>query len=370
MASSPRSCHSALVLPYRNQTSCAVARPLQSARTAACEQPCTRESFGCDVGSMWVKGRCRGEFLCGSTPWESRRVTCDTFQHLRKGKHTYYVRTGGRDGEGRTNCSCVSATEQSSWSHSSAVNVGIVPLHWCVKRLNRTPTYWDDYRLGDIFQHFSQRYHQQGGVQRKYVGSIADEYMRRTPQGPSGALRDRVLFDVSYPGIRTEQIRALQRMVGCVLHLRTGDVIDNTQYTLAQLLSGSTRFEGGEFVNRGECFRRLVPRLHAHRCDALTIVGNRHLSTNCSKSCDYISAIVHLLHDAAPNITVRLRLGRLPDEDVRFMGLSRVFIKSRGAFSGAVSLMVRRANGTVIAMRKPTLAGRFLPSVSEDYIRC
>ena len=207
-------------------------------------------------------------------------------------------------------------------------------------------------------------------MQRKYVGSIADEYMRRTPQGPSGALRDRVLFDVSFPALRADQIRELQRLVGCVLHLRTGDVIDNTRYSVAQLLSGGTRYEGGEFVNRGECFHRLVPRLHAHRCDTLTIVGNRHLSANCSKSCEYISAIVQLLHGAAPNITLRLRLGRLPDEDVRFMGLSRVFIKSRGAFSGAVSLMVRRANGTVVAMRKPTLAGRFLPSVYEDFIKC
>ena len=280
-------CHSALVVPYRNQTSCAVARPFQSARTAACDQPCTRGHFGCDraTGTLLVKGRCRGEFLCGSTPLDTRRVTCDTFQRLRRGAHTYFVPSGSRDNDSRTNCSCAATAGQPAWlqSQSSSVSAGGVPVRWCVKRLNRTPTYWDDYRLGDIFQHFSQRYHQHGGVQRKYVGSIADEYMLRTPQGPSGALRDRVLFDVSFPALRADQIRELQRLVGCVLHLRTGDVIDNTRYSVAQLLSGGTRYEGGEFVNRGECFHRLVPRLHAHRCDTLTIVGNRHLSANCSK---------------------------------------------------------------------------------------
>eukprot|EP00966_Prymnesium_polylepis_P154784 3574185-Prymnesium_polylepis.1 len=241
-------------------------------------------------------------------------------------------------------------------------------MPWCTKRLNGTPVYWDDYRLGDIFQHYSQRFNQQPGVQRKYVGSIADEYTRRTPQGPYGALRERTLFGVAFPELSAEALGAYQRAVGCVLHLRTGDVIDNSERSVDALLSAGASLS--RHVNRAECFRRLIPRLHAHRCRTLTIDSNRHLSQNCTKSCGYLSAIVRVLHAGAHNISVRLRLGRLPDEDLRFMGLSRVFIKSRGSFSGAIALLVKHANGTVIAMGKPHLAGRFLPSSDRDYVRC
>lgn len=316
---------------------------------------------------MWVSSGCRGTFLCGPV-WADDHAVCEPFHTVRRGHHVFVYRTSaGSTNDSRLNCSCVSRGE---WPNEGSMIGDGFTRAWCVKRFSRTPPFWDEYRLGDMFQHFSQRYNAQAGVLRKYPTSIAEEYMRRTPNGPAGAMRTAVLWNVSFPGLSRGDVLTLQRRIGCVMHVRTGDVIDNNPLPVETMLQKQTVYEGGQFVNRAACFRNVIPRLHAHGCRSLTIVGNRHLSRNSSKSCEYLATVVRLFRDEAPSISLHLRLGYLPDQDVRFMALSRVFVKSRGAFSGAIAVLVRHANGTVLAMKKVGYAGKSLVKTREDYIPC
>lgn len=107
-------------------------------------------------------------------------------------------------------------------------------------------------------------------------------------------------------------------------------------------------------VNR-KCLTRLLSRLSAHGCMHVVVVSNRHLSRNVSNSCIFLDIVVRFLQEHG--VTISMRLGKLPDADVRFMALSRVFIKSRGAFSGTVATLVKLSNGTIISMQKNGLAG-------------
>ena len=143
-----------------------------------------------------------------------------------------------------------------------------------------------------------------------------------------------------------------------VVHLRLGDVIDSSAFSVQELLSSSRSHYPSD--NRSVYALaysyydfHLTDDLLIQQAHRIVLVGaahggysNKTVLPRTTKSCYY----VHLLREyflQRGAKAVELRLGGLPDDDVLFMAQSRYFVLGGGGFSRTIGWLVEELGGTV-----------------------
>lgn len=139
-----------------------------------------------------------------------------------------------------------------------------------------------------------------------------------------------------------------------VIHLRTGDIIDNTSYDINDILSGKINKHPNtnnyydnnckNYVKSLNYYRSLSK--YYHNFNKVVIVSGFNSNSNHNKSINYINKIKQYFESLNKNVI--LRLNHEADEDFIFMCYSKFFISSGGGFSSIIADIVKLKLGTVL----------------------
>ena len=183
-----------------------------------------------------------------------------------------------------------------------------------------------------------------GLVSEQYPNSIADRFVRGLDKGRPGLAALRHAVRLHNPALRPEP-------TALIVHLRAGDVIDRSNYTVGQLLEkqrhylivkdGRTR-DWGPYV-RPRAFWRAVAAHFRGALRAVVLVAGGWGGMS-AKSQRYVCAVHHVF--AAAGYRVGVRYGELPDDDFAYMSRARYLVVGGGGFGLFVKTLVEAAHGT------------------------
>lgn len=152
------------------------------------------------------------------------------------------------------------------------------------------------------------------------------------------------------------------------VHLRVGDVVDKSPFTLDQMLDRPTKFRsyctqdqqkaGCNFQTRVNkkmyvlpfsAYGPVVQRLGMLGIKQVVIVANAHANlTSYAKSCELIRRVGYYFQRA--NFSVSYRLGEPPDEDLRFVARCAAVVPTGASGFGMLMSKVAEFNGATLAM--------------------
>lgn len=201
---------------------------------------------------------------------------------------------------------------------------------------------WERYRLGDMVRHTSWRNKESGEKFHKkvYPNSIATKYMQKTKKTNDID----TLLDIinNTPGEKapTDVL---------VLHLRTGDVIEDNDIPVnIMLIDKKMKDNLSNYIKQLSYFDILDKNMNTYGLNKIIIVTGSHMNKNVNhkKSTIYINCIKKFFEDLGK--TVILRLGKTPDDDVVFMSSASYFSPSGGGFSNVIKKIVIKRKGIII----------------------
>lgn len=129
-----------------------------------------------------------------------------------------------------------------------------------------------------------------------------------------------------------------------LIHLRTGDVIDDDSRSVYEFLSNELLHENGtNYVKPLKYFTNILEKNNKlSKLKNVIIFSGFHMKHNHSKSFQYIEEIKKMFVDKGFN--VQTRLNEDPDEDFVILCHAKYFIKSGGGFSHLISQMINKRN--------------------------
>ena len=195
-----------------------------------------------------------------------------------------------------------------------------------------------DYRIGDMIRGVNSERDRCKGKDwhiRTYPKSIVSNYFAMT----SDESNIEVLASIVKK--RSEQLSAIQ---GCALHLRIGDVMEGSDYTVSEFLDQPRlTYPNKLWSQYVTCWRSIEYCLDHHvQSRSITIFAGAHSSwvSDFPKSCQYINTIQYLLEQKGYKVS--RRLGEDADEDFVLMSTAPYFIQSGGGYSRLINKVRKR----------------------------
>ncbi len=224
-------------------------------------------------------------------------------------------------------------------------------------------TNWEKYRLSDFFHHVEgeKRYEQ-------FPNTIIYEYYKKTSeQSNYKILRDVIDNVKSVRGIESPKHDC------CIIHIRAGDIIDNGEFTVDQLLSEKRYFvynhKKGEYIKKEwnnynrtlKYYATIVNKLKKLKINNVSFSYNLnfnpfptsakrkiyHRAKNNEKSIEYVQKIKDFFIMNSFNI-VEYECKDI-DYDFIYMCNSFLFVPSGGGISKTVSNIVKLKGKTVVS---------------------
>ena len=221
---------------------------------------------------------------------------------------------------------------------------------------------WAKYRLGDFFQ-----FPEGKKRHKKFPGTIIHEYYQRTSE-PSNY---KVLRDV-IDDVRSIREIEIPRSDCCLIHLRTGDVIDNSEFTVDEFLSKKRYYQynhekgaykkeqWNHYVKTGKYYERVVKKLKKLKIGHVSFSYNLdfnpfatsesrrkyHRSENNDKSVEYVQRINDFFIKESFDVVRYER--KDVDYDFIHMCNSSFFVPSGGGLSEMIVQMVQLKGKKVV----------------------
>ena len=220
---------------------------------------------------------------------------------------------------------------------------------------------WAKYRLGDFFQFPEGKTRHE-----KFPGTIIDEYYQRT----SKTCDYKVLRDVIDDVRSIRKIEIPRRDCG-VIHLRTGDIIDNSEFTVDEFLARKRYYvydheknaykkkRWNQYVKTSKYYERVVKKLKKLKIGQVSFSYNldfnpfpktktrsHHRSENNGKSIEYVQRIHDLFIKESFGVVRCER--RDVDHDFIHMCNSSFFVPSGGGLSRIIARMVKLKGKKVV----------------------
>jgi hypothetical protein len=239
---------------------------------------------------------------------------------------------------------------------------------------------WSGYRITDMLRSRFLR-HSTGGSkyhQAHFPGSFVDLFIRQYAKGGERfvALPPNCTFEfgpcewvddhVALADLIRREDGGIRSPTTAALQIRAGDVIDRSPYSVHEMLEVPTNFSwkcpkkptikiGGDtcnnlihqvpplqYVRTRAHWLHVAGLLRARGVSRVSILASSHFNLtdvfaaeHNGKSCAYIAVVGDLLESAG--LVVRYRLGRPPDDDIRFMSRVKVVAPSGGGFATVAS---------------------------------
>ena len=199
----------------------------------------------------------------------------------------------------------------------------------------------ENYRLGDMilnewrFKGDAEEYHY-----KNFPDSIASEYMRKTKEFKNL----QILLDIINRRTTSSLIPDINTIV---IHLRIGDVIEDSKHSVTEMLSKQTYFNEYSWSTYVSPLPYLFEKVKSCDLKNIIIVAASHKDIKLLKSNLYIKHIQKYFQDLGYNI--QLRVGGDPDEDFIFMSNAKYFIPATGGgFTKLLSEVVKNKGGKVL----------------------
>jgi len=128
-----------------------------------------------------------------------------------------------------------------------------------------------------------------------------------------------------------------------VIHLRVGEVVDKTKYTVKELLEKERPYgrAGRNYVKPLSFYEQHLNKIQK-QVKKITLVAGGCKVHDFTESKEYIQAIKNLFEKSG--FDVQVRLGNHPDDDFIYMCRSKLFIPSGGCFSRLIALLLVLTN--------------------------
>lgn len=185
---------------------------------------------------------------------------------------------------------------------------------------------------------------------RDFPDSVAADFIRATDNSTTP--------DEAFAALRKVLAERLRQREGgvdagngkLVVHLRVGDVIEESAHSLDQMLARNTRLwpdrPGSNYVKPLQYFDTLpVSKLPSK--SAVIMAGSHLPYSSFNRSCLYIDAVRRRLQ--GHGLDVALRCGRDVDDDLVYASSAAVFVPAGGGFSHLIARLVASAGGVVVA---------------------
>ncbi len=221
---------------------------------------------------------------------------------------------------------------------------------------------WAKYRMSDFFR-------KPEGLKRhkKFPGTLIDKYYQRTDQSSDFSHLLPVIEELRY-------IREIEHPSPrhCVVHLRTGDVIDNSEFTVEEFLQTERYYQfnheqseyklqsWNQYVRTAQYYRNVIDELQKNEVEHVQFVYNlnfnpfettgtrfRRRSNNSNKSVEYVESVLNMFASANFNVVDYPR--RDADYDFIYMSYSKFFVPSGGHFSRDIATVVEMRGNTVVS---------------------
>lgn len=197
----------------------------------------------------------------------------------------------------------------------------------------------EGYRLGDMVLYEIWR-GKDGGRDYHYDNfpdSIATEYMKKTDD----ELNIELLSDIV--NSRKSSIENYDNLI--VIHLRTGDVIELSPYSVTDMLTENKPYNNIYYVSSLPYLDekvRSVPNIKK-----IILIAGSQYKMNAKKSMLYIGCVKKYFEDLGYQVDTRI--GQNADEDFIFMCKSKYFIHSiDGGYGKLISKIVKHNGNTVL----------------------
>ena len=224
--------------------------------------------------------------------------------------------------------------------------ISILILIWSLSRNSVIEKFVDverNYRLADMIKSKKFRTNE---LKKKYPiifpNSIATEYMKRTDEDNDFNL----LIDI----INKRENDIHKKYYNyIIIHLRTGDVIDKTKYSVDDFLNKNINYaNNSQYVYPLSYYKKILEKLKKINSKKILLISGFHHKGSHSKSNEYIDRIKKFFEDN--NYKVEKRINNDPDDDFIIMSNSKYFVKSGGGFSKIISQIVEKKGGNVIKL--------------------
>jgi GR25 family glycosyltransferase involved in LPS biosynthesis len=185
-----------------------------------------------------------------------------------------------------------------------------------------------EYRLADVFLGDgpdANDYHLEN-----FPNSFASQYIRKNV----GHRNFEVLAEIIDNHRKTITLPEKNEVV---VHLRCGDVMEDSDHTVEEMLEKDVLYNNGyAYIHSLEYYENIFRNLVNNGIVKMTIISGSHFEfDNYNKSCQYIEAIKLLAN--LYGMQTKLRLGSEPDDDVTYMVSATHFIPGKGGFSKIIS---------------------------------
>jgi len=203
------------------------------------------------------------------------------------------------------------------------------------------------YRLGDMIRSHQFRTYSTGRKlhYRDFPNSIATEYMKLTNNTSDLDILNEIVDRRAY----TLKVYPNDSLI---VHLRLGDVIDNSPYSIDEFLSQTVLWEGRyNYVKPLNYYQRILEKIdHFDLITKVILMGgfhhpNKNYPYNTTKSREYISKIAMFFQKAG--YSIKFRIDGDADEDFIYACCTHFFTPSGGGFSKLISNIVLKRGGIV-----------------------
>lgn len=210
------------------------------------------------------------------------------------------------------------------------------------------------YRLGDMIKWKNQRgrktlytsfLHHKEYHLKNFPNTIASEYMRRTDDESNYEILNNIILNTK---LKNSSLYIQQN--SCLVHLRVGDVIEDSEFTVSQLLEKPRKYFNGKtkhnYVKSRSYYLENIEKLKELGVKDVTIIAGSHIDINLTKSWKYITEIEKLFKNN--DFNVMLYTGNHPDDDLILSSRVKYFVKSGGGYSIILSEINRLNGGTTL----------------------
>jgi hypothetical protein len=203
------------------------------------------------------------------------------------------------------------------------------------------------YRLGDavLYKPFRDSGHQGNIGERchlkNFPNSIASKYLRNTKLTEDY----QTLFNI-VRGLSNFYI--LPKNDELIIHLRLGDVLNNSEYTVDEFLEKPRFYHHPKknFVKALSYYENILNKIKNKNIKTIYLIGGYHVESNQTKSEEYVDKLINFFQKN--NYKVIARINKKADDDFIFMSNASYFVSSGGNFSKLLSKMVEMNNKIVL----------------------
>ena len=187
---------------------------------------------------------------------------------------------------------------------------------------------------------------------KDFPNSITTEYLKATPKKNDLPVLFEIVKKRTTPKLTPDKNTLL-------IHLRIGDVIDNSVFSVDELLEeeriygsqetiirgSSLGWRGDKYVKPLSYYQKILKTIQELPINKIILIGGYHKDEEHSKSEEYVSRIKAFFEKN--KYSVKTRINEDPDEDFILMSNATYFVPSGGGYTQLLVKMVKMNNQNI-----------------------